>query len=81
MGDAKTRNMNNNINANKDIYPKNDTVINIWKQGLPQDNLSDLSLTKIAAILANLFGKLPLLHEYDSTQAVHKISNILQEHV
>ena len=81
MGDAKTRNMNNNINANKDIYPKNDTVINIWKQGLPQDNLSDLSLTKIAAILANLFGKLPLLHEYDSTQAVHKISNVLQEHV
>ena len=63
MDDSKTRNMNNKINANKDIYPKNDIVIKFCKQGLPQDNLPDSSLTKTAAILVNLFGELPLIYE------------------
>ena len=38
MDDAKTRNTSNN-NANKDLYPKNYTVIKFCKQGLLHDNL------------------------------------------
>ena len=72
MDDAKTRNTNNNINANKDIYPKNDIVIKFCKQGLPQDNLSDSSLTKTAAILVNLFGELPLIYEYNRARKQFK---------
>ena len=72
IDDAKTRNTNNDINANKDIYPKNDIVIKLCKQGLPQDNLSDSSLTKTAAILVNLFGELPLLYEYDRARKLFK---------
>ena len=64
MDDAKTRNRNNKINADKDIYPKNDTVIKFCKQGLPQDNPPDSSLTKTAAILVDMFGELPLIYEY-----------------
>ena len=30
MADAKTRSMNNNINANKDLYPINQTVIKFF---------------------------------------------------
>ena len=72
IDDAKTRNTSNNINANKDIYPKNDIVIKYCKQGLPQDNLSDSSLTKTAAILVNLFGELPLIYEYDRARKQFK---------
>ena len=64
--------MNNNINANKDIYPKNNIVIKFCEQGLPQDNLSDSSLTKTAAILVNLFGELPLIYEYDRARKLFK---------
>ena len=72
MDNAKTRNTNNNINVNKDIYPKDDIVIKFYKQGLPQDNLYDSSLTKTAAILVNLFSELPLIYEYDRARKQFK---------